>query len=160
MSLRPLDLELAHVRDCEDAGVRAHARCSGMTPSYCTGISQPAKERDARRVRRGARGAGFGAASARRAGCYRRGFGGPSATRGEGGHFELFVRHLEALAFALAVSGALGVGSSSGTVVRRRRRCACGPKPVAITVTRTSSFSASSMTAPKITLAFWSTQRW
>ena len=40
---RAAQLELAHVRDVEDARMAAHRRCSGMMPSYCTGISQPAK---------------------------------------------------------------------------------------------------------------------
>ena len=41
--LRPLGLDLAHVRDVEDAAApRAPRRCSARCPSYCTGISQPA----------------------------------------------------------------------------------------------------------------------
>ena len=47
-------------------------------------------------------------------------------------------------------------GSGATRPSSRRRRLRCGPKPVAITVTRTWSPSLSSITAPKITLAFWS----
>src|SRR5919198_1470070 len=43
-----------------------------------------------------------------------------------------------------------------GTPCSRRRRRRWPPKPVAITVTRTSSLTPSSMTAPKMTFAFWS----
>src|SRR5258708_8833109 len=51
-------------------------------------------------------------------------------------------------------SGAAGTGASTTEPPRRRRRPP--PKPVAITVTRTWSPAASSITAPKITFAFWS----
>ena len=41
--LRPGDFDLAHVRDVEDRRSDSRtARCSAPTPSYCTGISQPA----------------------------------------------------------------------------------------------------------------------
>src|SRR5918994_7134829 len=80
------------------------ARCSGMTPSYCTGISQPAKG-----TRRAPSATCRSWIGVRRSVCTTRRMLPPRVlvARGllaeEGGHFELFVRHLEALAFALAV---------------------------------------------------------
>ena len=65
-------------------------------------------------------------------------------------HVEDVVRDLEALAGTREAPATIGASS------RRRRRRAARPKPVAITVTRTSSPIASSMTAPKMTFAFWS----
>src|SRR5829696_2192098 len=88
------------------------ARCSGMTPSYCTGISQPAKG-----TRRAPSATCRSWSGVRRSVCTTRRMLPPRVlvARGllaeEGGHFELFVRHLEALALALALA-----------VLRRPRR--------------------------------------
>ena len=69
-------------------------------------------------------------------------------------HVEHLVRDLEAARSATRRGGRLG--ASDGRAGPRRRRRRPPPKPVAITVTRTSSPSASSITAPKMTFAFWS----
>ena len=42
LGLRARGLDLAHVRDVEDAGLVRTARCSSLMPAYWTGISQPA----------------------------------------------------------------------------------------------------------------------
>src|SRR5204862_7643040 len=53
-----------------------------------------------------------------------------------------------------AGTGEEGTGTSAPVVAPSLRRRRAAPKPAAITVTRTSSPMASSITAPKMTLAF------
>ena len=183
------------MRDVEDARVGAHRPVLGDHALVLHG-HLPARERAraARRGRRDARRAAFGAVSASPADAKEpikepprlrlgsRGRGGRTGSsrvnrdgrpRGheiiaaparskhrsrksivsqERRHFEDVVRDLEASAGPRAARRPFSAGSS----VRRRRRSRAGPKPVAITVTRTSSPWVSSITAPKMTFAFWS----
>ena len=151
------------------ASVRT-ARCSAITPSYWTGISQPANGTSrapgvdvlldgaacAGAVCTGRDANGTARRAGRRRG-WRSGPAAPSSTRG--GHR----RHVEPCPSARHVEvGASGAASSETSATReslaaRARGGGAGaPKPVAITVTRTSSCWPSSITAPKITFAFWS----
>src|SRR4029453_5878040 len=155
MRPRAFDLELAHVRDVEDPGGGADRLVLGDHALVLHG-HLPAGERHHARIQRAVplveRGpaerlhdAGMLQSDLRLPGQAqsRRKAGTSSTSRGTSKP-------------PCSPSSERVAGASSSIVARRRRRSAPGPNPVAITVTRTASFSASSITAPKITFAFLS----
>src|SRR5919198_768716 len=191
-----LDLELAHVRDVEDAGVAADGPMLG-NHAFVLDRHLPARERHHPRAE-------GDVASVERRPLERLGHAGPMLTsakrvplrlglklRGSTGATDRVVgstgeeepqegdpqiprravlkppgdyssrrndgtsRTSRGSSNVSPLAAVAGIGASS-TSSRRRRRRPRAPKPVAITVTRTSSVAESSITAPKMTFAFWS----
>ena len=137
MRPRPLDLELAHVRDVEDAGVAAHGAVLGDHALVLHGHlpagerDQPRAERDVPLVERRSAQRLHDAPDAT-AGW----FGRVASRAEEGRHFE------DVLAGRRSAASLFGRGLGAGASLRRHASCAGArrvrlrPKPVAITVTR------------------------
>ena len=177
---RAARLDLAHVRDVEEARACVRtATCSWRTPSYCTGISQPANgtmrapARDMRVIQRRALEVGGGGGHGRATLATGAASSdselpvGFAAEQANGPEWLCDPRVALALSRPSETPGCRsrrrrsrargGRGRPSRPRGGRRRCAACGlprppSKPVAITVTRTSSCMPSSITEPKMML--------